>query len=656
MKDTKEVKSFKRKFIWLVSIIDAITVILTYNIMPLVQGFPPNSEDLAFQSAVLPVTHIQQYIIVFFIGITVHLLTFKFLMKDIYKYLNKYYRKENISYKEIYNVRKKCINIPYKVAIFHIFLIIGIGIIFNFIMLASAFAIIKFTLMIVAIASVIAIAILVGTQKLFYSVIMTTYNLTDKYEKNIGYRITNSKNLLLQVIPVICVIMIVVTLIGYSQTVSQEGLATANYYKAYLSSKNIKPSEVDMQSLKDILSSIPLENEDDYYYIISPNDEEIFVSKEDGSISDFVLKYRDYFFKEDSGMLYEKFESDEQLYALRLKDSDGKEWYVGYKFIVMDSDLLIYYTEIIILVIFAFSVLLLIWSRNISNNLIKTTSRLKEMAEEDYVDDSKPLPIASNDEFSDLAYYFNKIQEINKQHVQTIKNSQDLLIERERLASLGQMVGGIAHNLKTPIMSISGAAEGLSDLTKELDLSIGNSQVTDEDYHAIASDMNTWIEKIRTHTSYMSDVITAVKGQTVVFSEEQIYPFTVSELFKQVEILMRHELKNSITKLVIDNQTSDKDQIYGSINSMVQILNNMISNSIQAYNNNEEEMPINLSAKVDNNNIVISVQDFGPGLPENVKQKLFKEMITTKGKEGTGLRTIYVLLKCKSSFPWKYYF
>ena len=38
-----------------------------------------------------------------------------------------------------------------------------------------------------------------------------------------------------------------------------------------------------------------------------------------------------------------------------------------------------------------------------------------------------------------------------------------------------------------------------------------------------------------------------------------------------------------------------------------------------------------------NNNLVISVRDYGPGLPDKVKKKLFKEMITTKGKNGTGL-------------------
>ena len=119
-------------------------------------------------------------------------------------------------------------------------------------------------------------------------------------------------------------------------------------------------------------------------------------------------------------------------------------------------------------------------------------------------------------------------------------------MERERLASLGQLIGGIAHNLKTPIMSISGAAQGLTDLVKEYDLSVGDSDVTIDDHHAIANDMSEWINKIKSHTEYMSDVITAVKGQAVTLSEEQIVSFDVEELVKRIDILMRHELKNAL--------------------------------------------------------------------------------------------------------------
>ena len=238
--------------------------------------------------------------------------------------------------------------------------------------------------------------------------------------------------------------------------------------------------------------------------------------------------------------------------------------------------------------------------------------------------------------FGELTVAFNKIQDLTKNNIEQIHNSQDTLMEKERLASLGQLIGGIAHNLKTPIMSISGAAEGLSDLVKEYDSSIDDPEVTSKDHHDIASDMASWIEKIKTHTEYMSDVITAVKGQAVTLSNEEDISFTIGELLKRVNILMKHELKNAIVYLNISLKVDENLILKGDVNSLVQVINNMISNSIQAYNGKPEQN-IDLIVTRENNNLLISVKDYANGLSQEAKDKLFKEMFTTKGKNGTGL-------------------
>lgn len=225
------------------------------------------------------------------------------------------------------------------------------------------------------------------------------------------------------------------------------------------------------------------------------------------------------------------------------------------------------------------------------------------------------------------------------QHIldmETIQNNQNMLMERERLASLGQLIGGIAHNLKTPIMSIAGAAEGLSDLVKEYESSVEDSDVTVQDHYDIAKDMKEWIEKVRSYTEYMSDVITAVKGQAVTMSDEQAVSFTLDELVKRVDILMRHELKNALISLNVSMQTDEHTILKGNINSLVQVINNMVSNAIQAYNG-ETNQKIDLILSQIDNTIVISIKDYAGGLPKEVQDKLFKEMITTKGKNGTGL-------------------
>ena len=185
-------------------------------------------------------------------------------------------------------------------------------------------------------------------------------------------------------------------------------------------------------------------------------------------------------------------------------------------------------------------------------------------------------------------------------------------------------------------MSISGGLEGLSNLIKEYDESIGDHEVTEQDHHDIAKDMNEWIGKIKEYTEYMSDIITAVKGQAVTLSETESVHFNLDELVKRVNILMKHELKNALIYMNISMKTDEHTVINGDINSLVQVINNMISNAIQAYNG-ETNKNIDLILETVDNNVLIHVKDYASGMSQKVKDKLFKEMITTKGKNGTGL-------------------
>lgn len=224
------------------------------------------------------------------------------------------------------------------------------------------------------------------------------------------------------------------------------------------------------------------------------------------------------------------------------------------------------------------------------------------------------------------------------QHIldmEALKQNQNTLMERERLATLGQMVGGIAHNLKTPIMSIAGAMDGLDDLIKEYESSIDDPDVTKDDHLEIASDMREWVNKVNSYDSYMSDIISAVKGQAVNMTDDTPTLFTIKELLSRINILMKHELKNAFVSLNVVTRIDDNMQILGNINSLVQVVNNLISNAIQSYGGKPGSVDLIIDKKRDN--IVISVVDHGSGIPEDIQKKLFSEMITTKGHNGTGL-------------------
>ena len=245
-------------------------------------------------------------------------------------------------------------------------------------------------------------------------------------------------------------------------------------------------------------------------------------------------------------------------------------------------------------------------------------------------------PIKSDNNSLGILFLLKDITQ-HKEDMETIKNNQDILMERERLAGLGQLIGGIAHNLKTPIMSIAGAVQGLENLIREYDESIDDPLVNSQDHHDIAKDMEEWIPKIRVHLEYMSDIITTVKGQAVAsLSSDDTEEFTINELIKRVNILMKHELKNAYIYMNVVMKTDENQIIKGNVNSLVQVVNNMISNAIQAYEGKHDQN-IEMIVNKKENNIVISITDFAGGLPKEVQDRLFKEMVTTKGKNGTGL-------------------
>jgi len=207
---------------------------------------------------------------------------------------------------------------------------------------------------------------------------------------------------------------------------------------------------------------------------------------------------------------------------------------------------------------------------------------------------------------------------------------------RERLASLGQMIGGISHNLKTPIMSISGSVGVMEKLAKEYNVSIDDPQVTLEDHKEIYEEMRLWLSKIQDCCAYMSDIITTVKGLATNMNTSENGEIDIDELHKRVHLLMQHELKKGNCTLTYQNLLTPGVRINGDINNLVQIVNNLIGNAIDAMQEKGGGVIV-LTSRQDQNQIILSVADNGPGIPPAIREKLFKEMITSKGTKGTGL-------------------
>ena len=250
-----------------------------------------------------------------------------------------------------------------------------------------------------------------------------------------------------------------------------------------------------------------------------------------------------------------------------------------------------------------------------------------------YMVDVTPLIIES--QIEGFIAIFKDVTKV-KESMQRLQDSQNRMMEQERLASLGQMVGGLAHNLKTPIMSISGSASAMENLIEECKTSVGDPDVTADDYREIYAEMDTWISRLREACAYMSDIITAVKGQAKNMSTSDETEFSLEELFKRVSLLLRHEFLRSGCRMEVKTDIPQEVYLTGDINNLVQVMNNLVNNAIDAEREAQrKEIVINIEK--DDSSLRLAVKDFGTGVSPEVKNRLFKQMITSKGTAGTGL-------------------
>ena len=620
----------KTKIIFTYAIAIAIACVIFYLVIPNLLNYGPDTINTSFDKEVSGGLYYYQQVLIAggCLVLVVSLILF-FLLKDIDSYpiykQNKVKYKKNIDY-----IKKICLNLPNRLLLVFITipLILSVGVLF---MQTSYLTSSDFKLMLVIfILSTITISITnTYVRKLLSKILIELENTSFSKARRTGI----VERLLFQILPIMLV-CIVFTYLAVSSTYEKNNAQLlSNFYNNQFETALSANPISDKDELIDLLDGIHLYADSNVLFI---TDKDFNFIYQTGELSSFFKKYAAELSSKNDYKVYDYYGTSGQGTLYRITLTNGETYYLGAYYVIYSDELILYIVSLLIILGLICSLILYAFASELSKNVKEVTNSLKEISNDNEAFAEKKLYITSVDEIGDLIKVYNNIQALTINHLHQLHDNQETLMEKERLASLGQLIGGIAHNLKTPIMSISGAAEGLTDLVKEYDSSIDDPEVTSKDHHDIAKDMTTWIDKIKTHTEYMSDVITAVKGQAVNLSNEEDISFTVGELLKRVNILMKHELKNAIIYLNISMKTDENLIIHGDVNSLVQVINNMISNAIQVYKG-EPNKDINLILEQSGKNIIISVQDFGKGLPEEVQDKLFKEMITTKGKNGTGL-------------------
>ena len=618
-----------------------------YFLIPMILNYPDGTYGTNFQTEVENTVYLQQVslisLAIFLIFVVIIFAKTKFLVdnKDLLDEPEKY------SEKQINYVKEKLFNTPYSILILNIIIpSIALTVIHSFTIHQLGITTLKLFMLVVSFITLYVTAVFVYINSLFKKILINlpVTDLTNVKRSSI------KKRLIFHIFPIIVASLLFITLLGYSKTAIEKGNSS---FEAQ--SKSLKYfceySESNFDSIDDLIQkskvNFELLNQNDIFFIRLPDGNFINRDYQQISFSNFFIKYLNELSEKNFGRVYEYYGIDSQSATYKV-NINNETYTIGVYFNILSIDVLEYFLLAFIVLVIIDVIILLLFSNSFKYDITVISEKFTNISKTLNDEENNKLVATSNDEIGDLCKAYNEIEELTK-------NNQDMLIEKERLASLGQMIGGIAHNLKTPIFSISGGLEGLSDLIKEFDSSIEDPTVNDKDMHDIANDMEDWIIKLKEHVSYMSDVITAVKGQAVALLENNSDTFNIDELFKYVDILMKHELKNSLTDLNIENDVDNSVNIVGNINGLVQVINNIISNSIEAYTDEKNKI-INLKASLSENKIIISIQDFGPGLDDEVKEKLFKEMITTKGKNGTGLGLFMSYSNIKAHYNGDLYF
>lgn len=217
----------------------------------------------------------------------------------------------------------------------------------------------------------------------------------------------------------------------------------------------------------------------------------------------------------------------------------------------------------------------------------------------------------------------------------TLKENQQKLLVSEKMASLGRLTAGIAHEMNTPLATLLCSLKELDELIYEYDKSIGNDQVLTDDHKLIAQDMMKFLKIAEQSAEKSTGFIKGIKAQTININTSNSQVFNVKNVISDALSVLDFALKNANCQLITDYD--DSISLYGDPKRLIQVITNLVINSIDACKPNGGTILIKLERDKDNY-AKLTVQDSGCGIPEEILPRIFEPMFTTKPfGEGTGL-------------------
>jgi signal transduction histidine kinase len=222
--------------------------------------------------------------------------------------------------------------------------------------------------------------------------------------------------------------------------------------------------------------------------------------------------------------------------------------------------------------------------------------------------------------------------------METIQMAKDQLVESEKMASLGGLVAGIAHDVNTPLGVSVTATSFLQDRLKKLQNAYDEKKLTGNTMTSFFSEAEQTITLLTNNLNRASELISSFKQVAVDQTSEAEREVNVSEYLTEVVQSLAPNFKK--TQHTIDIHCPDNLSINCAPGVLAQILTNMIMNSLIHGFEGRTKGAIKLVISEQEHNLVINYSDDGRGLDEETLKRHFDAFFTTRrGKGGSGLGT-----------------
>jgi signal transduction histidine kinase len=225
-----------------------------------------------------------------------------------------------------------------------------------------------------------------------------------------------------------------------------------------------------------------------------------------------------------------------------------------------------------------------------------------------------------------------------EQAYRDLQRSQENLVRAEKMADLGRLTAGIAHEMNTPLGASLTSLKLLGNLVHEYRTSIGDDTVTEPDHQEIATEMDQlinstqqWMEKAAAHIRSLK--LHTRDGQR---GEERL--FSVLQTIEDTRLLLAHRLRFSGCTLSVSCHIEDPT-LHGDPSKLGQVLTNLVGNALDAYKDaNRRGRDIMITVHDEGEDLEIQVKDQGCGIPPEHLDRIFDDLFSTKSLgEGTGL-------------------